>query len=261
MTALVRGANWNVDSGRIDRSGDAVVHLAAENVAAGRWTKDRKRRIHDSRVPATRKLCEFLATNPPKVFICASAVGIYGSRRDEELSEYSSLGDDFLARVCKDWEAATEPLAKTDCRVVSTRFGIVLSRDGGALGKMLPIFRKGFGGPLGNGEHWMSWIAIDDAVRAIQLLLENENARSPFNVVSPNPATNREFTRTLGKVLNKPAIVPAPRFALKLAFGEMADGALLASQRALPARLEELGFRFSYPELESALRHVLEHGA
>lgn len=261
VTTLVRGGNWNIETGRVERTADAVIHLAGENVAAGRWTQERKISIYESRVPATRKLCDFLAANPPKVFLCASAVGIYGNRGDEELTEYSSLGHDFLAGVCKDWEAATEPLGKTGCRVVSTRFGIVLSADGGALGKMLPIFRKGLGGPLGDGEHWMSWIVIDDAVRAIQFLLENETARSPFNIVSPNPVTNREFTRSLGKVLNKPSFLPAPRFALRLAFGEMADGALLASQRALPTRLEELGFRFEYPELEGALKHVLEQRA
>lgn len=262
-TALVRGENWNVETGeiRFEGSPDAVVHLAGENVAAGRWTVERKREIYDSRVPATRKLCDFLAANPPKVFVCASAVGIFGNRADEELTEKSLLGDDFLARVCRDWETATEPLAKTPCRVASARFGIVLSPEGGALAKMLPVFRKGLAGPLGSGKHWMSWIAIDDAVAAIKFLIEHATARGAFNIVSPNPATNQEFTRTLARVLKKPAVVSAPRLALKLAFGEMADVALLASQRALPARLHELGFRFAYPKLELALRHVLEHGA
>ncbi|MFZ2642343.1 MAG: TIGR01777 family oxidoreductase [Verrucomicrobiia bacterium] len=238
---------------------DAVVHLAGENISTGRWTPERKERIRDSRVQVTRRLCEAVAKlpQPPRVVICASAVGYYGNRGDEVLREESAPGAGFLAEVCRDWEAETKPAVDAGIRVVNLRFGIILCATGGALAKMLTPFRLGLGGVLGDGQQWMSWVALDDVVGVISNALANETLRGPVNVVAPQPVTNREFTKTLGRVLHRPAVCPAPAFALRLAFGEMADALLLASQRAEPAKLLASGYPFRFPKLGDALQHVL----
>jgi uncharacterized protein (TIGR01777 family) len=238
---------------------DAVVHLAGENIATGRWTAEKKARIRDSRVELTRRLCETVAklSPPPRVVICASAVGFYGNRGDEVLREESAPGAGFLAEVCCDWETATKPAADAGIRVVHLRFGVVLSPAGGALAKMLTPFKLGLGGVLGDGRQWMSWIALDDAVGVIGHALADDALHGPVNVVAPEPATNHDFTRTLARVLLRPAIFPVPAFALRLALGEMADALLLSSQRVEPARLIASGHRFRFPELEGALRHLL----
>lgn len=237
---------------------DAVVHLAGENIAVGRWTAERKRRIRDSRVNGTQLLCEGLSTlsAPPRALICASALGYYGDRGDEVLTEEHSRGSGFLAEVCEAWEAAAAPAVRRGIRVVHARFGIVLSPAGGALAKLLPLFQLGVGGTLGNGCQYMSWIALDDVVGAIRFALETDRLRGPMNVVAPNPVTNRDFTKTLGRVLRRPAICPAPAFMLRLLLGQFADEALLASARVLPTRLEAAGYTFQYPDLEPTLRRL-----
>jgi hypothetical protein len=237
----------------------AAVHLAGESIAAGRWTAEAKRRIRESRIQGTRLLAESLARLRvrPRVLVTASAVGIYGDRGDTPLDETSDLGTDFLARVGQEWEAAAQPAVDAGIRVVPLRFGIVLAREGGALPRMLTPFRMGVGGPLGSGRQWMSWIAIDDAVAAVLEALRNEAARGPINAVAPEPVRNAEFAARLGEALGRPAIIPAPAFALRALFGEMADGALLASQRVLPARLTALGFHFKYPTLPETLEAIL----
>ena len=237
----------------------AVVHLAGKNLAAGRWTTEFKEDIRRSRVEGTRKLSESLAglARPPKVLVCASAVGYYGNRGDEVLTEGSSHGSDFLARVCQEWEAASEPASRAGIRVVHMRFGMILSPAGGALKKMLLPFKLGVGGRIGKGGQYVSWVAIDDAVGAIHHAICTEALKGPVNVVSPNQVTNAEFTRTLARVLSRPAILPLPAFGARLAFGELADALLLASQRVTPERLRESGYRFRFADLEAALRHVL----
>jgi hypothetical protein len=238
---------------------DGVVHLAGENLAEGRWTDEKKRRIRESRTKGTQLLSETLAklTEKPAVLVSASAVGFYGNRGDEVLNEQSAAGEDFLADVCREWELATLPAAQSGVRVVQLRFGVILSGEGGALKKMLLPFRLGVGGKLGNGKQYLSWIAIDDAVGAIEHALFNDAVRGAVNAVAPEPVTNYEFTKTLGSVLSRPTIFPVPAFAARLAFGEMADATLLASQRVNPLRLKETGYTFKYPKLEDALRHVL----
>ncbi len=238
---------------------DAVVHLAGENIAAGRWTAARKEEIRRSRVEGTRRLCESLArlSRRPKAVISASAIGFYGNRGEEMLREDSAPGSDFLAQVCREWEAATEPASRAGIRVVCLRFGMILSPAGGALKKMLLPFKLGAGGRIGSGAQFMSWIAIDDAIGAIHHAIVTESLQGPVNGVSPAPVSNAEFTRTLARVLSRPAIALMPAFAARLAFGEMADALLLASQRVMPTRLQATGYRFRHPELEGALRHLL----
>ena len=238
---------------------DAVIHLAGENIAAGRWTPQRKDEIRRSRVEGTRRLSESLAklSRRPKALVSASAIGFYGDRGDEILTEDSAPGKDFLAQVCQEWEAATEPAARAGIRVVRLRFGMILSPVGGALRKMLLPFRLGAGGRMGSGAQYVSWIAIDDAIGAIHHAVGTESLHGPVNAVSPAPVTNAEFTRVLARVLSRPAIFPMPAFAARLAFGEMADALLLASARVMPTRLQASGYRFRYPELEGALRHLL----
>lgn len=259
-----RSILWNPASGVEDLAQlegfDAVIHLAGEPIAEGRWTEDKKRRIRESRVEGTKVLAEALAKleRKPSAFLSASAIGIYGSRGEEVLTEESAAGDDFLARVCRDWEAATEAAARAGIRTVLMRFGVILSSHGGALAKMLTPFKMGAGGRLGPGRQYMSWIALDDVVGIVDHLLEKDSTSGPVNVVAPNPVTNREFTGALGEALSRPTFLPAPAFALRLAFGEMADVALLASQRVEPARLKQSGYAFKYPELKEALRHVLK---
>jgi uncharacterized protein (TIGR01777 family) len=257
---------WDPTGSRLDPAQleglDAIVHLAGENVGA-RWTSARKARISNSRIHGTRILSEALARTRrrPAVLVSASAVGIYGNRGDEILTENSHLGDpgdDFLAALAQAWEAAADPARAAGIRVVHPRFGLVLSPDGGALKKMLLPFRLGVGGPLGSGHQWMSWISIDDAVEAIYHLLVTESFSGPVNLVAPEPVRNRDFTRTLGRVLSRPTPFPVPAGILRLALGEMARGTLLASARALPKRLLASGYQFRHPDLETGLRHVLQ---
>ena len=238
---------------------DAVVHLAGDNITSGRWTPEKKARIRDSRVQLTQRLCEAVAqvTPPPRVVVCASAVGYYGNRGDEVLREESAPGAGFLAKVCSDWEAATKPAADAGIRVVNLRFGVVLSATGGALAKMLTPFKLGLGGVIGDGRQWMSWITLDDATGVIGRALTDETLRGPVHVATPQPVTNREFTKTLGRALRRPALFPLPAFAARLALGEMADALLLSSQRVEPAKLVASGHRFRFPELDGALRHLL----
>jgi uncharacterized protein (TIGR01777 family) len=256
-------ARWDPEAGAIDAASlegvDAAVHLAGENIADGRWTAARKARLRGSRVGPTRLLAESLAglKRKPKVLISASAVGYYGNRGDAWLTETDPPGDDFLGRLSVEWEGATRPARDAGIRVVSPRIGIVLSPAGGALGKMLLPFKAGLGGVVGPGTQYMSWIALDDLLGVIHHLLDRSELAGPVNAVAPTPVTNQEFTKTLGRVLRRPTVAPVPTFALRLAFGEMADAALLASTRARPERLLASGYRFRFPELEGALRHVL----
>jgi hypothetical protein len=258
--------HWNPEAGSVDAAGleglDAVVHLAGENIAGGRWTAEKKARIRNSRVQGTRLLCESLAklAQPPRVLVCASAIGYYGDRGDEILREESPSGSGFLPDVCRQWEAATEPAAQKGIRVVNLRISIVLSPAGGALAQMLLPFRMGVGGIMGSGKQYWSWIAIDDLVGTILHALTTDALHGPVNAVTPNPVTNSEFTRILGRVLSRPTLLPMPGFAARLALGEMADELLLASARVEPARLLATGYAFRYPELEGALRHLLGKG-
>jgi uncharacterized protein (TIGR01777 family) len=257
-----KAARWDPLGGSLDASAfggvDAVVHLAGENIAE-RWTTAKKVNIRDSRIKGTQILCEALTrlASPPKVLVSASAIGYYGDRAEEILSEESAPGRGFLAEVCRAWEAATEPARQTGLRVVQLRFGVVLSPVGGALAKILPPFRLGLGGMLGSGRQYMSWIALDDAVGVIQHAIVTDSLQGPTNAVAPHAVTNREFTKTLGNVLGRPTVIPLPAFAARLMFGEMADELLLASARVQPAKLLASGYRFRFPELEGALRHLL----
>jgi uncharacterized protein (TIGR01777 family) len=234
---------------------DAVVHLAGAPIAV-RWTARRKREILESRVLGTRRIVKAIANEAraPRVFVCASAIGFYGDRGNEELTEESSQGTDFLAEVVREWENAARA---TRVRTVQLRFGLVLSPHGGALAKMLPAFRMGVGGRLGSGAQWMSWIALHDLVRVIRFAIASDEMNGPVNAVAPQPVTNAEFTATLGRVLRRPAVMSVPAFALRALFGEMAGMTMLASQRVKPSRLEQAGFRFEHPALEGALRHEL----
>jgi uncharacterized protein (TIGR01777 family) len=236
----------------------AVIHLAGESIV-GRWTDAKKRRIHESRAEGTRNLSNALArtTIKPTVLVSASAIGFYGSRGDEILREDSSSGQDFLAAVCRDWEANTQPAVQAGIRTVQTRFGLILSRDGGALPKMLPPFRMGAGGNMGNGRQWWSWIHIDDVARGILHVINNAGLQGPANFVAPNPVTNSEFTQALAGVLHRPALFPMPAFAARLLFGQMADELLLASQRVEPAKLANSGYRFEYSDVRLALASLL----
>lgn len=236
---------------------DAVVNLAGESVAEGRWTESRKKLLKDSRILPTRALVSAMAGAKvrPKVFVSASAVGYYGDRGGTELTEDSGPGADFLAKLCSDWEAEAMKAKAHGLRVVSLRIGIVLGRGGGALAKMLPPFKLGLGGPLGSGNQWMSWIARDDLVDFIRHLLISE-VEGPVNATAPHPVTNHDFSAALGRALRRPAFLPAPAFALRLAFGEMA-GMLLGSQKVIPARALKSGYEFRYPDIDSALKAVL----
>ncbi len=232
---------------------DAVIHLAGEPVA-GRWTAERKRRITESRVRGTRALAEAIARaeRPPKVFVCASGINFYGDCGDMVLDESAPLGSGFLAGVCEQWEAASRA-ADGASRVVNLRIGVVLAPKGGALGAMLPIFRLGLGGPTGGGRAYVSWVTLDDLVRAVGHVLDSATLQGPLNVVSPNPVTNREFTADLGATLRRPAVIPVPGWLTRVLFGEMADETVLASVRAVPKRLLEDGFVFEQAQLPEAL--------
>jgi len=242
---------------------DAVVNLSGENIADRRWSEARKALLQSSRLVPTRLLAETLAglKKKPKVLISVSAVGYYGHRGDAWVTEKDAPADDFLGRLSVAWEKAAEPAANAGIRVVHPRIGIVLSPAGGALGKMLLPFKAGVGGLLGAGTQYMSWIAIDDLLGVLHHLLNRGDIEGGVNAVAPEPVTNAVFTKTLGRVLGRPTVVSAPAFALRLAFGEMADAALLASTRVRPARLEASGYRFRFPDLERALRHLLGKAA
>ena len=237
---------------------DAVVHLAGEPIGQ-RWTSSVRRRIRESRIAGTRLLAASIASlsRPPRVFASGSAMGIYGSRGDEVLSETSVIGDDFLAELAADWEAEADRATPAGVRVVKLRTGLVLSPRGGALARLLLPFRLGVGGRVGSGRQWVSWIALSDTVRAIRHVMASDGVVGPVNLAAPTPVTNAELTSTLGKVLHRPALIPVPAVALRAVFGEMADATLLASQRMQPRRLLESGFRFDHPRLESALRYEL----
>jgi len=237
---------------------DAVVHLAGENIV-GRWTSAKKARIRNSRVQGTRLLAETVAglSTPPRVMLSASASGYYGDRGNELLTEGSAPGNNFLAGVCQEWEAAADSAREAGVRVVHPRFGIVLSTEGGALGTTLPIFKLGGGGRIGSGRQYWSWISIDDVVGAILHTLTTDSLEGPVNVTIPDPPTNAEYTKVLGHVLGRPTVFPLPAPIARLALGQVADELLLASQRIEPARLKESGYSYRYPELEGALRHLL----
>ena len=258
---------WDPASGTLEPSAfdgiDAVVHLAGESIAEGRWTDAKKARIRDSRVEGTQLLCRTLASlqTRPRALVCASAIGFYGDRGDERLTEESPPGAGFLPDVCRQWEDATAPARDAGVRVVNLRIGIVLSPRGGALGKMLPPFKMGVGGVLGDGRQFMSWITRGDLVAVIEHALKTEALSGPLNAVSPQPVTNRQFTKTLGSVLGRPTVFPMPAFAARLVFGEMADALLLSSTRVVPAKLNESEFPFQHTDLESALRDLLAKDA
>lgn len=236
---------------------DAVIHLAGEPVAQ-RWTPEAKQRIRSSRVDGTRNLVDALAkqSRRPRVMVCASAIGYYGSRGDEVLTETSGPGSDFLARIVVEWEQAAQQAEALGIRVVPLRFGVVLGKNGGALAKMLSPFRFGLGGRLASGRQWMSWIHVDDVIGLIRFALENSAIRGPMNATAPQPVPNVEFTQQLATALHRPAIFPVPGFALKLLFGEMAQ-VILGSQRVIPQAAQSAGYRFEYPELRPALARLL----
>lgn len=258
-------ARWEPVAGVIDKErlegSDAVVHLAGENIAAGRWTQRRRAVLRQSRIESTRGLLRSLAElpNPPRAFLCASAVGIYGDRGDEALSENNVLWNarGFLPAVCRAWETQAAAAGRMGMRWVGLRFGVVLSPAGGMLARLLPVFKMGLGGPVGSGRQYVSWISIDDAIGAIYHALMNKHLTGPVNVVAPHAVTNCELTRALARVLRRPAVLRVPRWAATLAFGQMADEAILCSTRAVPAVLTRTGYRFRHPQLDDALRHLL----
>ena len=260
----VGGVAWDPVARRIDEAAlegvDAVIHLAGESID-GRWTSSKKRRILDSRVEGTEVLVGALSNldRPPAVVVSASAVGFYGDRGDEELTEESEPGTGFLAEVCERWEAAAVPIASPDTRLVLARTGIVCTPDGGALGRMLALTRLGLAGRLGNGRQWWSWITLEDEVRALLHLLDTPVA-GPVNLVAPGTCRNAEFVRTLARALRRPAVLPAPALALRVVLGEMANGLLLASARVRPVRLEDSGFTFKSPDFVAAISELLSAG-
>lgn len=254
---------WNPLAGNLEPSSleraDALIHLSGESIASGRWTPAKKQAIRDSRVRSTQLLASTIAqlSDPPKAWLCASAIGWYGNRGDMVLDEDSTPGDGFLAGVCKAWEGATGSVVAKGVRVVNLRFGVVLSPKGGALKQMMTVFKLGAGGVMGDGKQFISWIALHDAIRAILHALGNPFVAGPLNIVSPNPVTNCELTKTLGRVLRRPTVMPMPAALARLVFGEMADEMFLASARVQPKRLLDSGFVFDAPDLEPALREMI----
>ncbi len=271
VVKLVRGtpkstvteAQWNVQEGLVNPARlegvYGVIHLAGENIAGGRWTEERKSRIRNSRVLGTEQLCRDLAGlhRKPEVLVCASAIGYYGDRGTTVLNEESPPGEGFLPEVCREWEAATKPAADAGIRVVNVRIGVVISKEGGALAKMLLPFKMGAGGKVGSGKQYWSWVSHDDVVGVLLHALDCEQLSGPVNAVSPNAVTNAEFTKILGSVLHRPTVLPMPAFAAKLALGQMADDLLLASAHVVPKKLEETGYEFQYPQLRECLQHEL----
>jgi uncharacterized protein (TIGR01777 family) len=239
---------------------DLIVHLAGEPISDWRWTEDKKKRIVDSRINGTRTIIDAISKlkTKPKTFISASAIGYYGDRGDDVLTERGGVGDTFLATTCRDWEAESRKAENYGVRVVLNRTGIVLSKDGGALATMLTPFSLGVGGVVGSGKQWMSWITLDDLVSAVNFEIENESIEGAVNVVAPNPVTNEEFTKTLGEVIHRPTFLPLPKFAVDLMMGEMGDALLLDSTRVVPDKLEKAGFEFVFTELKPALEHAIK---
>jgi hypothetical protein len=253
---------WDPVGGRFDAAGaegaDALVHLAGASIAEGRWNPKRKELLRTSRIDATRHLIGALSKlqRPPRVVVAASAIGYYGNRGDEALTEASASGSDFLAALCREWEAENARASGFGARVAIVRFGIILDAHGGALPRMALPFKFGAGGRLGSGRQWMSWVTLRETVNIIQFALENPNVSGPVNVVAPNPVRNSEFTRILAATLHRPALLPAPEFALRLALGEMADALLLSSQKVAPSRLLDSGYPFTQPDLAGALAEI-----
>lgn len=257
---------WSVEEGFLEEdisrieSLDAVIHLAGESISGLRWTEEKKSAIRESRVTGTQNVVNALADlkQKPKVFIAGSAMGFYGDRDDEIVSETSKPGDNFLADVAKEWETESRRAEDSGIRTVLLRTAIVLSKDGGALGTMLTPFKFGVGGVIGSGKQWMSWVSMDDVVGIVNFALENESLRGAVNVASPNPVTNEEFTKTLGEVLYRPTFLPLPEFAVNLMFGEMGDTLLLNSTRVEPKRLKDAGYEFRFPDLKNALENAVK---
>jgi uncharacterized protein (TIGR01777 family) len=262
-TARTGDARWDPASGTTDlaamEGAGAVICLSGASVGEGRWTAGRKKVLRSSRVGLTRVLVESLGLlkQKPRVFVAASAIGYYGNRGDEILTESSTAGNDFIAQLARDWETESMRAESAGIRTVILRFAVILSPKGGALARMLLPFKLGAGGRLGSGKQWMSWVALEDVVEIVRGAIADERMRGPINVAAPGPVQNAEFTRVLARVLHRPAIFPAPAFALRIALGEMADGLLLASQRVIPEKLRAAGYRFRYENLEDALRAIL----
>jgi uncharacterized protein (TIGR01777 family) len=257
---------WNPATGELGGAAvgaDAVVNLAGASIADGRWSDKRKSELHSSRIDTTRALIAALAkmNARPRVLVSASATGFYGNRGDELLTEESEPGNDFLSGLAKDWEAEARKAEAMGIRVVLARFGIILARHGGALPQMMLPFRFFAGGKIGSGQQWMSWISLDDVIEVLLLAMEKAQVRGPLNVISPEPLQNAEFTKTLASAMHRPALFPAPAFALRLVLGEMADALLLSSQRVLPQGLEKLGYHFQYPDLPAALKNILKQNS
>ncbi len=254
---------WDPQAGALDptvlEGVDVVVHLGGANIASGRWSARRKREIRESRVGSTHLLARTIAAmdDPPRAWLCASAIGYYGDRGDELLDEGSPAGQGFLCEVCQAWEAACQPARDAGVRVVNMRIGVVLARSGGLLARLLPVFRLGLGGRVGSGQQYISWIAIDDVVSAVLFLADRSDIAGPVHVVAPHPVTNAEFTRTLARVLRRPAVLPVPGWVVELIAGEMGRRLALESTRVVPRVLERAGFRWQYAQLEPALRHLL----
>jgi uncharacterized protein (TIGR01777 family) len=257
------GFKWDPARGEIELPHnvniDAVIHLAGENIARARWSKQQKESILNSRVNGTRLLVDTIISLqiPPRTMLSASGIGIYGDRHDVILDEDDPPGEGFLVDVAREWEAATKPASEAGIRVANLRMGVVMSKEGGVLTRLLPLFRCGFGAVLGSGNQYMSWVTIDDVVRAVEYILTNEDIKGPVNMVAPNPVSNRDFTKTLGMVLRRPAILRLPAWAIQAVYGEMGKELLLASTRALPRLLLSSGFDFQFPYLEDGLRYVL----
>ncbi len=256
--------DWSLEKGSWENTNEndftGIVHLAGENIASGRWTKERKERIRISRVNGTKRLCNKILnlTTKPKVLVCASAIGFYGDRGDETVNEESTKGYGFLSDVCKEWEEATKQASDAGIRVVNLRFGMILSNKGGALTKMLFPFKLGMGGKVGNGMQYMSWITIDDVINVINHALTSNSLVGAVNAVSPDAVPNHIFTKALGSALGRPTLFPMPAFAARLAFGEMADELLLSSIRVKPDKLVKAGYQFKYPDIKGALNHLLQ---
>lgn len=248
----------DAEKARLDNF-DAVIHLAGDNIASENWSDEKKKKIRESRVLGTKVLVDALkdAQNPPRTFISASATGFYGDGKEAILTEDIPKGEGFLPDLCDEWEQEARK-AESFARVVLMRTGIVLAKDGGALEKMLTPFKFGVGGTIGSGKQWMSWIALDDEISAIQFFLDNENLSGAFNLTAPNPVRNEEFTETLGKVLHRPTLLPVPAFGIKLLFGEMGERLLLEGARVLPKNLEAAGYKFIHPHLEDAMREAVK---
>jgi len=255
---------WSVEDGFTDPTKlegiDAVIHLAGESISGLRWTDEKKKAIRNSRVLGTRNIVDTISEleRRPSVLIAASAVGFYGDRGDEILTETSKSGKTFLADVCREWEAESRRAEDSGVRTVLLRTGLVMSKEGGALGTMLLPFKMGLGGVIGDGKQWMSWISLDDHIRVITTALENENIRGAVNSVSPEPVTNEEFTKIMGEVLYRPTFIPVPEFAVHLMLGEMGEELLLNSERAVPKRLTDLGFEFKFPDLKKAIENAVK---